>query len=122
MRIIKEIIQRQGLFIYLENNPPTQPNTMSGRTSHRNAKTCHRVCLFANADFADSKKLNLLKTEKNGMTVLNKYLKPMTEKNNAQFVTKAKIKRAESANLKGSTTNKLNRRLTVKCSEMPASF
>jgi hypothetical protein len=39
-----------------------------------------------------------------------------------QPLTKAKIKRAESANLKGSTSNKLYRRLTVKCSEMPASF
>lgn len=40
----------------------------------------------------------------------------------AQPITKAKIKRAISANLKGRTTNKLYRRLTVKCSEMPASF
>jgi len=39
-----------------------------------------------------------------------------------QAVTKAKIKRAGSAYLKGSSTNKLYRRLTVKCSEMPASF
>ena len=39
-----------------------------------------------------------------------------------QAVTKAKIKRAECGNLEGSTTNKLHRRLTVKCSEMPASF
>jgi len=37
-------------------------------------------------------------------------------------LTKAKIKRAVSANLKGITTNKLHRNLTVKCSEMPASF
>ena len=36
--------------------------------------------------------------------------------------TKAKIKRAESTNLKGISINKLHRRLTVKCSEMPASF
>ncbi len=39
-----------------------------------------------------------------------------------QAVTKAKIKRAESAKLKGIATNKLYRRLTVQCSEMPASF
>jgi len=39
-----------------------------------------------------------------------------------QAVTKAKIKRAESANLKGITTNNLHLTLTVKCSEMPASF
>ncbi len=39
-----------------------------------------------------------------------------------QPLTKAKIKRADSANLKGSISNKLHRRLTVKCSEMPASF
>ena len=39
-----------------------------------------------------------------------------------QLLTKAKIKRAESANLKGIATNKLYRRLTMKCAEMPASF
>jgi len=39
-----------------------------------------------------------------------------------QAVTKAKIKRAESANLKGGTSNKLHRSLTVKCYEIPASF
>jgi hypothetical protein len=36
--------------------------------------------------------------------------------------TKAKIKRAESADKKDNTTNKLHRSLKVKCSEMPASF
>jgi len=46
----------------------------------------------------------------------------MLSEKNGQLVTKAKIKRAESANLKGSASNKLHRRLTVKCSEMPASF
>jgi len=55
------------------------------------------------------------------MTELKNNLKPLTDKN-AQLVTKAKIKRAESANLKGGASNKLYRRLTVKCSEMPASF
>jgi hypothetical protein len=43
-------------------------------------------------------------------------------KKKGEGITKAKIKRAESANLKGITSNKLYRRLTVKCSEMPASF
>jgi len=51
----------------------------------------------------------------------------MNEKMNKELinhkqVTKAKIKRAVSANLKGSATNKLYRRLTVTNSEMPASF
>jgi len=41
---------------------------------------------------------------------------------NNDTLTKAKIKRADSANLIGITTNKLHRSLTVKCSEMPASF
>jgi len=36
--------------------------------------------------------------------------------------TKAKIKRADSANLNGSTANKLHSNLTVKCSVMPTSF
>ena len=39
-----------------------------------------------------------------------------------QAVTKAKIKRADSANLNSIASNKLYRRLTVTCSEMPASF
>jgi hypothetical protein len=55
------------------------------------------------------------------MCELKNNLKPLTDKN-AQLVTKAKIKRAVSGSLKGSTTNKLHRNLTVKCSEMPASF
>jgi len=37
-------------------------------------------------------------------------------------ITKAKILRAGSGNLKGITTNKLNRNLKVTRSEMPASF
>jgi len=41
---------------------------------------------------------------------------------NNDTLTKAKIKRAGNANLKGIATNKLHRRLTMKCSEMPASF
>jgi hypothetical protein len=39
-----------------------------------------------------------------------------------EMLTKAKIKRADSANLKGTATNKLHRKLTAKYSEMPASF
>jgi len=44
------------------------------------------------------------------------------DKNDTQPITKAKIKRAKSGNLKGIAANKLYRRFTVKCSEMPASF
>jgi len=40
----------------------------------------------------------------------------------AQPITKAKIKRAECANMKDIATYKLHCNLTVKCSEMPASF
>jgi hypothetical protein len=43
-------------------------------------------------------------------------------KETGDCITKAKIKRAESANLKGIATNKPYRRVTVKCSEMSASF
>lgn len=43
-------------------------------------------------------------------------------KKTGDCLTKAKIKRADSANLKGIGINKLCRRLTGKCSEMPASF
>ena len=38
------------------------------------------------------------------------------------LVTKAKIKWADNTNLKGIASNKLHRRLTVRCSEIPASF
>lgn len=41
---------------------------------------------------------------------------------NNKTLTKAKIKRAESANMKGIATNKPYSMLTVKCSEMPANF
>jgi hypothetical protein len=50
------------------------------------------------------------------------YACPTHRKNNAQFVTKAKIKRAESADRKVRTTNKLYCSLKVKCFKMPASF
>lgn len=39
-----------------------------------------------------------------------------------QPLTKAKIKQADSGNLERIATNELYRRLTVMCSEMPASF
>lgn len=73
---------------------------MAGRTNHRTTKTCHRACLFAYADFADTKKLNLFKTEKNGMTELKNYLKPLTDKN-AQLVTCGIFYCRVIANLKG---------------------
>ena len=41
---------------------------------------------------------------------------------NNETVTKAKIKRADIANLKGIATNQLYRRLTMTFSKMPASF
>lgn len=60
---------------------------------------------------------------KNEMTELIDYYNGMSlDKKEGQPVTKAKIKRAVSANLKGIAPYKLNRKLTVKCSEMPASF
>lgn len=40
---------------------------------------------------------------------------------NGQLVTRAKSKRADSGNLKGTATNKIYRRLTVLCFELPAS-
>ena len=36
--------------------------------------------------------------------------------NELRWVTKAKIKRADSASFKGIASNKLHRKLTVKCS------
>ena len=37
---------------------------MSGRTNHRTTKTCHRACLLAIADFADTEKTKSFRTEK----------------------------------------------------------
>jgi hypothetical protein len=51
---------------------------------------------------------------------MNNYLKPMIDKN-AQLVTRAKSKRADSGNLKGIATNKIYGSLTVLYFEMPAS-
>jgi len=45
----------------------------------------------------------------------------ITNDKNGQLVTRAKSKRADSANLKGIATNKLCTKLTVLCFEMPAS-
>jgi len=46
----------------------------------------------------------------------------MNKQKTGDCITKAKIKRAGSGNLKGIATNKLHRNLKVTCSEMPASF
>jgi hypothetical protein len=54
------------------------------------------------------------------MTDLKNYPKPLTNKN-AQLVTRAKSKRADSGNLKGIATNKIYGSLTVLYFEMPAS-
>ncbi len=71
----------------LSSNPHSQAQWQVA-PAYTTTKTCHRACPFSLADFADTKKLNLLKTEKNRMTVLKNYLKPLTDKN-AQFVTRA---------------------------------
>jgi len=101
---------------------PTSPDTnqslqksMLSPTLRKNKKSPH------------SKKNKTLPThsptDKNEMTEQTVYIIGMSlEKKEGQLVTKAKIKRAVSGNLKSITTNKLYRMLTVKCSEMPASF
>jgi hypothetical protein len=54
------------------------------------------------------------------MTELNNNLKSLTDEN-AQLVTRAKSKRADSAYLKGIASNKLYPKMTVLCFEIPAS-
>jgi len=49
-------------------------------------KSCHRACLSANTDFADTKKTKSFKDRENGITELKNKLKPLTGKN-AQLVT-----------------------------------
>jgi hypothetical protein len=72
----------------------------------------------SSADFADTKKLNLLKTEKNRMTELNNNLKPLTDKN-AQLVTACLVHLAVSAKFEGDPSNKLFSGLTGSCFELP---
>jgi hypothetical protein len=69
-------------------------------------KTCKRACLpKRTTDRKDAAKMkDRIKKDKNG-----------------QLVTRAKSKRADSANLKGIASNKLYRKMTVLCFEMPAS-
>jgi len=62
-------------------------------------KNCKRACLFATADSADTKKLNLIKTKKIEMTELKNNLKPFTDKN-AQLVTRNIRKPGDVGNLK----------------------
>ena len=68
--------------------------------AHAKAKTCHRACLFPNADFAATKKTKSFKDSENGMTELKNYLKPLSDKN-AQLVTCGIFYCRVSANLKG---------------------
>jgi hypothetical protein len=51
-----------------------------------------------------------------------KYLIELERQKDKRCITKAKIKRAESADLKGITPTKLSCGLTATYSEMPASF
>ena len=53
--------------------------------AHAKAKTCHRACLFLNADFAATKKTKSFKDSENGITELKNYLNPLADKN-AQLV------------------------------------
>jgi hypothetical protein len=85
----------------------SQSSTFAGRTSQ-----CYNQNLQKS-----------LPTQTHGQEKMQQKMKDRISKDkNGQLVTKAKIKRADSANLKGIATNKLNRKLTAKCSEMPASF
>jgi len=86
--------------------------------AHAKAKTCHRACLFPNADFADTKKTKSFKDSENGMTELKNYLKPLSDKN-AQLVTSCIKHLADSANIKVITSNKHCSGLTGKCFKMP---
>jgi hypothetical protein len=49
-------------------------------------------------------------------------MKKIIKDKNNKTLTKAKIKRADSAYLSDIATNKLYRWLTMNCCEMPASF
>jgi hypothetical protein len=70
----------------------------------------------SSADFADTKKLNLLRQRKR-MTELKKYLKPLTDKN-AQLVTGGIFYCRDSAGFSVSASNKLSCNLTRQCFEI----
>jgi len=80
------------------------------------AKNCKRACLYASADFAALKKLNLLR-QGNRMTELKKYLKPLIGKN-AQLVTGGIFYCRVSAGFSVSASNKLSCILTGQCFEI----
>jgi hypothetical protein len=61
------------------------------------SKNCKRACLFATADFADTKKTKSFEDRKNGMTELKIYLKPFKDDKNAQLVTRYIKNWADSA-------------------------
>lgn len=101
-----------------QSNFPTQPSTFAIRISQPATKNCKRACLSATADFADTKKLNLLMTDKNGMTELKNHLKPLKDKN-AQLVTRYIKNWAESAKFQVCSSHLTLCGLTVNRSEMP---
>jgi hypothetical protein len=80
--------------LVINANPHSQAQWQVAQATAK-AKTCHRACLSANADFADTKKLNFLR-QRIGMTELKNYLKPLTYKN-AQLVTRYIKNWADSA-------------------------
>ena len=86
--------------------------------AHAKAKTCHRACLFPNADFADTKKTKSFKDREKGMTKLKNNLKPLTDKN-AQLVTRYIKNWADSAKFQVCSSHLTLCGLTVNRSEMP---
>ena len=86
--------------------------------AHAKAKTCHRACLFANADFADTKKTKSFNDRESGMAELKNYLKPLTVKN-AQLVTRYIKNWANSAIFQVISSHLTLCGLTVNRSEMP---
>jgi len=82
------------------------------------AKTCHRACLFPNADFADTKKTKSYKDSENGMTELKNYLKPLADKN-AQLVTRYIKNWAYSAKIQVHSSHFTLCGLTVNRSVLP---
>jgi hypothetical protein len=111
--------------------PAHKEYTFASHTSHDTNQSLQKSMLFPtlkkNKKSPPLKKNKTLPThnpiDNKGMKeIVDKQIGMSLDRKEGQLVTKAKIKRAESANLKGSASNKLYGRLTAKRSELPTSF
>lgn len=101
----------------VNSNAHSQAHLQFSRANAQ-TKNCKRACLFATADFANTKKTKSFKVIENGMTEMKNYLKPLTDKN-AQLVTRYIKNWADSAKFQVCSSHLTLCGLTVNRSVMP---